>query len=66
VRIRTHLRIEDDLNESLPVSEVHEDDATMIPTPVNPAHQRHFFTYFFFLYLTTIVRASEILEGIKL
>jgi hypothetical protein len=36
------IRVEYDLNEPLPVAKVDKDDASVIASPVGPAHQHHF------------------------
>ena len=42
VGIGIDLRVEDHLGQPLPVPEVHEDEAAVVPPTLHPAHEHHF------------------------
>jgi hypothetical protein len=54
-----YLRIESDLNDTLPVTEVDEYEATMVPASVHPAGKGYLLANIFLPQLTAVVAFKQ-------
>jgi hypothetical protein len=59
------LRIEDHLRDALPVAKVYEDEPSMVPAALHPAHENNHFTNVLPVQAVAVVRLYPITQGIQ-
>jgi len=58
------IRIEYNLNESLPVAKIDKYNASMVPPPVGPAHQHHFFPNMRYIHIPAVMGSFSVCQKV--
>ena len=61
-----HLGVENNLDDSLTISQLHEDEPSQVPSPLHPSQEGHLTTDIFFPQISAVVCPFEISEKFRL